>query len=254
MRRLTAALLVVLAPSLAPLPALAAGEADAPKSIDWSFNGPFGKFDLPAARRGLKVYLEVCGACHSLRYVAYRNLVELGLTEDEAKAIAASHEVRDGPDETGNYFMRPAGLAERFVPPFANEQAARFANGGAYPPDLSLMYKARPNGANYVYSLLTGYGDAPANVELAPGMNYNPYFAGHRIAMPQPLLDDMVQYDDGTPATLDQLARDAVQFLAWAAEPNLPTRHRMGFGVLIYLVLLTFLLYRVKRQVWRDQH
>jgi ubiquinol-cytochrome c reductase cytochrome c1 subunit len=249
MRSLALAL-AVLAPSLA----FGAGEADAPKQVDWSFNGPFGTFDLPAARRGLQVYLDVCGSCHSLRFVAYRNLVELGLTEDQAKAIAASHDVRDGPDETGNYFMRPAGLAERFVPPFANEQAARFANGGAYPPDLSLMYKARPRGADYVYSLLTGYTEPPGDVELAPGMNYNPYFPGHQIAMPQPLLDDIVQYADGTPATVDQMSRDVTQFLAWAAEPNLPTRHRMGFGVVIFLIILAGLLYATKKQVWRHQH
>ena len=249
MRRLVLAL-AVLVPGLS----FAAGEADAPKNVDWTFSGPFGSFDLPAARRGLQVYLDVCSTCHSLRFVAYRNLVEIGLSEDAAKAIAASHEVRDGPDETGAYFMRPAGLAEKFVPPFAYEQAARFANGGAYPPDLSLMYKARPNGANYVYSLLTGYGEPPADVDLAPGINYNPYFPGHQTAMPQPLLDDMVQYADGTPATVDQMARDVVQFLAWAAEPNLPTRHRMGFGVLIYLIILAGLLFAVKKQVWRDQH
>lgn len=252
MRRLVGVALLLAA--LAPAAVHAADEADPPKRVQWSFDGLFGTFDLPAARRGLQVYLDLCGTCHSLRFVAYRNLLEIGLTGDEAKAIAASHEVRDGPDETGAYFMRPAGLADRFVPPFANEQAARFANGGAYPPDLSLMYKARLRGADYVYSLLTGYGDPSPDVEFAPGMNYNRYFPGRQIAMPQPLLDGMVQYADGTPATVDQMARDVLQFLAWAAEPYLPVRHRMGLGVLVYLLLLTGLLYAVKRAVWRDQH
>ena len=181
-------------------------------------------------------------------------MTELGLTSDEAKAIAAMHNVADGPDETGAMFQRPAGLADRFVPPFPNDNAARFANGGALPPDLSLMYKARPHGADYIYSLLTGFTDPPPDVKLAPGMAYNRFFAGHQISMPQPLFDDAVQYADGTPATVDQMARDVVQFLAWAAEPNLPARKQIGLGVLLFLVLLTGLLYASKRSVWRDQH
>lgn len=240
--------------ALVPGAAFAAGEAEVPKKVEWTFNGPFGTFDHAAARRGLQVYMDVCGLCHALRFVAYRNLTEIGLTEDEAKAIAASHDVTDGPDETGAMFKRPAGLAERFVPPFANENAARFANGGALPPDLSLMVKARKQGADYIYSLLTGFQDPPADVQLAPGMNYNPYFHGHQIAMPPPLMDGAVTYQDGTPATVDQMARDIVQFLAWSAEPNLPTRHRMGFSVMIYLIILAGLLYAVKRRIWAGQH
>lgn len=250
MRVTVLAVLVALLPGAA----FAAGDAEPPKSIEWSFAGPFGTFDMAAARRGLDVYLNVCGICHSLRFVAYRNLREIGLTEDEAKAIAAGHEFPDGPDETGKMFSRPGGLADRFAQPFPNENAARFANGGAFPPDLSLMFKARTHGADYIYSLLTGYQGAPAAVDLAPGMNYNPYFPGHQIAMPQPLFEGAVQYSDGTEATEDRMARDVVQFLAWAAEPNLEARHRIGFRVMIFLVLLTGLFIATKRAVWRDQH
>ncbi len=250
--RIAAAGLALL--SLLPATALAAGDAAEPKKVDWTFNGPFGTFDHAAARRGLVVYLDVCAMCHALRYVAYRNLTEIGLTEDQAKAVAAGHDVTDGPDETGAMFKRPGGLADRFVPPFPNDNAARFANGGALPPDLSLMYKARAHGADYIYSLLTGFQDPPADVQMAAGMTYNPYFPGHQTAMPAPLLDGLVAYEDGTEATVDQMARDVTQFLAWAAEPNLPTRHRIGLSVMIYLILLAGLLYAVKRRVWAHLH
>ena len=163
MRRALAGLALL---ALVPNTAFAAGEGEPPKQIGWAFSGPFGTYDTAAARRGLQVYTDVCGLCHSLGFVAYRNLAEIGLTEDQAKALAAGQQVTDGPDEAGNMFKRPAGLADRFVPPFPNENAARFANGGALPPDLSLMTKARKDGANYVYSLLTGFEDAPADVQL----------------------------------------------------------------------------------------
>lgn len=252
MRILRLALAAAIA--FAPLPALAA-ESTAPLlTSDWSFAGPFGTYDLPTARRGLQVYAEVCAACHGLKLVAYRNLISLGLTDDEAKALAAKAEVQDGPDDAGAMFMRPAVLADRFVPPFPNDNASRAANGGSLPPDLSLITKARKGGADYLYSLLQGYEEPPAGVTVAPGMNYNKFFAGHQIAMPAPLMDDFVQYADGTKATVQQMSHDVAEFLMWAAEPHLSVRKSIGFGVMIFLVLLTGLFYATKRSVWRDVH
>lgn len=238
-------------------PAHAAGDAMVPENVDWSFSGPFGMFDRPALRRGLQVYQEVCASCHSLKFVSYRNLGEPGgpeFTEAEVKAIAADYEVTDGPDSEGDMFERPAEPKDRFVSPFENSQAARASNNGAFPPDLSLMTKARKNGPNYVYSLLTGYHDAPEEFELGEGMNYNPYFAGSQIAMAQPLFEDQVEYEDGTPATVEQMSKDVVTFLHWAAEPKMEERKRLGFKVLIFLVIFAGLLYATYRRVWEDQH
>ena len=247
-------LAATLSASLA-LPALAAEDAHEPEDVDFSFEGVLGSFDRPALRRGLDVYLNVCSFCHSLEYVAYRNLTEIGLTEDEAKAIAERYQVTDGPDEFGNMFQRPAILADRFVPPFANENAARSAMGGALPPDLSLMVKARPGGPEYLYSLLVGYGEAPpADVEVAAGMNYNPYYAGGQIAMPPPLFAGLIPNAAGEPASIEEMARDVTEFLTWAAEPRLEARKRMGLGAMIFLVILTGLFVAVKRRVWSDVH
>lgn len=240
--------------TFAPLPALAAESAAPLVKGDWSFSGPFGTYDLPTARRGLQVFTDVCAACHGLGLVAYRNLTALGLSADEAKALAAKAEVEDGPDDTGAMFRRPAALADRFVPPFPNDQASRAANSGALPPDLSLITKARKGGPDYLYSLLQGYQEPPAGVTLAPGMSYNKFFAGHQIAMPAPLLDDFVQYADGTKATVQQMSHDVTEFLMWAAEPHLSARKAIGTGVLLFLVLLTGLFYATKRSVWRDVH
>ena len=248
-------LAAALAASLAIGPAMAAEEAHAPEKVDWPFGGILGKYDRGSLQRGLEVYLNSCAFCHSLKYVAYRNLTEIGLTEDESKEIAARSLVKDGPDEFGEMFDRPAILSDRFVPPFPNEQAARYANGGAFPPDLSLIVKARKNGANYLYSLMIGYEDiSPEDVELGPGMMYNPYFAGGQIAMPPPLFEGLLLHDDGTPATVEELAHDVTQFLAWAAEPKMEARKRMGLGVMIFLVILTGLFIAVKRRVWADVH
>ncbi len=222
---------------------------------DWSFQGMFGTFDRGAAQRGFQVYQEICAGCHSLRLVAYRNLSGIDLSEDQIKAIAAEFEVTDGPNDEGEMFQRPARPSDRFVSPFANANAARAANNGALPPDLSLMTKARKGGADYLHALLTGYKEEPpAGFKLGEGMNYNAYFPGNQIAMAPPVSDDAVEYADGTKASADQIASDVTTFLSWAAEPELEERKRMGIKVLLFLFVFTAMLYALKRQVWRDQH
>lgn len=233
-------------------PARAAGEAIAIPDAGFGFNRLLGTFDRGAAQRGLQVYKEVCAACHGLYQLSYRNLLEIGLSEDQARAIAASVEVRDGPNDMGEMFDRPARLSDRFRRPFANEQAARAGNGGAYPPDLSMIVKARPNGANYVHALLIGYVPAPASFTLAEGMTYNAYFAGHQIAMPAILNPDQVTYADGTAATVDQMARDVTTFLAWASEPETEQRRAMGVKMILFLIVLGGLTYAMKRKIWAN--
>lgn len=254
-------------------PAVAAGAAEKPPQMEWSWTGPFGTFDRASAQRGLQVYTQVCSSCHGLEQVAYRNLTALGYTEDQVKEFAAQFEVQDGPDENGEMFFRPAEPSDQFVSPFPNEQAARAANGGAYPVDLSLVAKNRAHGfgsiganflamlqikgfssgADYLHALLgLGYVDAPEDVNLLPGQWYNKYMAGGAIAMPPPLYPDGVEYEDGTEATVEQQAYDVATFLAWAAEPTLEERKQTGVGVLIFLALFTGLLIAVKRQTWAD--
>ena len=249
---------VTLAASAALLAAFAATPAGAQDeklpSPGWSFNGPFGTFDPAARQRGFQIYREVCSACHSMSLMHYRDLEDIGFSEDQVKAIAASVQVQDGPNDNGDMFERPGRPYDTFKAPFPNDQAARAANNGALPPDLSLIVKAREGGPDYVYGILTGFGDAPAGFKMMSGMNYNKYFPGHQIAMPQPLTADRVTYADGTKATLDQEAHDVVTFLAWTAEPHLEVRHRIGMKVLIFLLVLSGLLYAVKRKVWRDVH
>jgi len=230
------------------------------KEQHWHFKGPFGTYDRAAAQRGFQVYKDVCAACHSLSLLSYRNLMELGLTEDQVKGIAAEVQVPDIGDD-GSAIERPARLSDRFKKPFPNEAAAAAANGGKAPPDLSVMIKAREDGANYVYSLMVGYVPydklTPAQIKefsIGKDDNFNLYFPGHRIAMPPPLADDKVQYVDGTKATLDQEARDIVEFLAWASEPHLEARNRTGIRVVLFLLALAGLMYAVKRQVWADKH
>ncbi len=242
---------------LAASPAAAAeGDTGAltPPAINWPHKGPFGTFDRAAVQRGLQVYREVCAACHGLKYVYYRDLTQIGYSDDQAKAFAAEAEIEDGPNEDGEMFTRARRLSDSFPAPFANANAARAANGGALPPDLSLIVKARHDGENYVHALLTGYAEPPAGFALMDGANYNPYFEGRQIAMPPPLMADAVSYADGTQATVDQMARDVVEFLSWAAEPTLETRHRLGFKVVVFLLLLAGLFYAVKRKVWADLH
>ncbi len=230
----------------------AAGEKIELPDVEWSWEGPFGTFDKAQLQRGLQVYTEVCATCHSLNLLAYRDLAALGYGEEEIKAYAANYEVEDGPDDAGEMFTRVAIPSDRFVAPFPNENAARASNNGAYPPDLSLMTKARKNGANYLYAMMIGYDEAPEDAELMEGMAYHEYFAGHQIAMPQPLYGEDVEYADGTEATLEQEARDVTAFLAWAAEPELEERKSMGIKVLLFLGVLFVMVVAVKKAVWRN--
>lgn len=234
----------------------------------WSFSGMFGTFDRGAAQRGLQVYQEVCAACHSLDLVAFRNLRGLGLTEEQVEAIAADYEIEDGPDDQGDMFTRPGRPADRFPAPFPNEQAARAANNNAYPPDLSVITKARAGeslffhgtklreyGADYVYGMLVGYKEEPPEgYEMMDGMYYNEYFPGHQIGMAPPLYDEAVEYADGTEATLDQHARDVTTFLAWAADPNAEERKRIGVSAVLFTILLTGMLFALKKKIWSDIH
>lgn len=247
--------------------AVPAGAAEAPKppAQSWSWQGIFGTYDRAALQRGLQVYKEVCSACHAMSHVRYRDLgggtggpheplIGLGYTEAEVKAIAAEYTVIDGPNDNGEMFERPARPADRFKKPFANEKAARAANNGAYPVDLSLVVDARPHGADYIYALLIGYDDPPAGFVLGDGMNYNAWFAGRQIAMVAPLSDDRIVYGDGTKATVSQMARDVTTFLAWASEPNLEARKALGIKVMLFLIVFAGLLYAVKRRVWAGIH
>ncbi|MEO1193377.1 MAG: cytochrome c1 [Pseudomonadota bacterium] len=231
----------------------AAGPAVEYPSLNWSFNGVFGSYDPAALQRGFQVYKEVCSACHGMEYLAYRNLEEIGFSPQEVRAIAAEYEVEDGPDEFGDMFLRPAIPADRFRQPFPNQQAARAANGGAYPTDLSLIAKQTKYGANYIYAVLTGYEDEPppdSDVTLAPGQYYNKYKGA--FGMAQPLWPDSVEYADGTPATVSQMSQDVSHFLMWAAEPHMETRKQTGIKAIIFLLIFTGILYAVKRKVWSD--
>lgn len=232
----------------------AAAEGAALPDYKWSFDGIFGHFDRPAAQRGLQVYREICSGCHSLRLIAFRNFAELGYDEEEVKAIAAEYTVVDGPDDQGEMFEREARPSDNFPPPFPNAKAAAAANNGATPPDLSLMAKARVGGPSFVRALLTGYEEAPAGVEVLDGQYYNHYFPGNMIAMAPPLSEGVVEYQDGTEASVDRMAADVSEFLMWAAEPNLEVRKRMGLKVVLFLLVLTGVLYAVKRKVWADVH
>ena len=219
----------------------------------WSFKGFFGKFDRSSLQRGYQVYTEVCAACHSMKYLSYRNLSQQGgpeFSEDQAKIIASQFEVIDGPNSEGDMFTRPARLSDNFVGPYANEEAAKFANGGAYPPDMSVLVKARKGGASYIYSVLLGYDDPPSDVSLEDGVYYNTYMSGNKIKMSKPLSEDLVQYIDGTKATEEQMAKDVSAFLAWAAEPTLEQRHKMGFKAVLYLIIITILVYFSMKKIW----
>ncbi len=259
MTRLAMALTGLLVLGAGQFSAAWAQEADNPPmpKIEWSFKGPFGTFDRAALQRGFQVYNEVCSACHSMNLMSYRDLegpTGLGYSADEVKAIAATKQVTDGPNDQGQMFQRPGQPADHFVAPFPNEKAARFANNGALPPDLSVIVKARAGGPDYVHAILTGFRDAPASVQMAAGMNYNMYFAGHQIAMPPPLTDNRVTFADGTPATIDQEAQDVATFLTWASEPTMEERKRTGAKVMIFLGVLAVVLYGAKRRVWSSLH
>ena len=238
-------------------PARAQEETPEPPRQHWSFDGVFGTYERAALQRGFQVYKEVCAACHSLHYVYFRDLTALGYTEDQVKGIAAAwpQQVTDGPNDTGQMFQRPARPSDRIPGPFPNDEAARAANNGALPPDLSLIAKAREGGADYVYAILNGFVQPPANFNVMPGMYYNAYFPGHQIKMPPPLNPDQVTFADKTPATVPQMSHDVASFLMWAAEPNLEQRHRTGFKVVLFLLVTTGIFYAVKRKIWsRIQH
>ena len=273
-------LALVLAGSLLRLaaagsqPAFAAGEHDSPvpPRQKWSFSGPFGKFDRGQLQRGFKVYKEVCAVCHGLKYVAFRNLADLGYSEAQVKAIAAEYKVQDGPNDQGDMFERDGRPADYFPAPWPNENAARARYNGV-PPDFSVLAKARSyergfpwfifdmfiqfqeHGVDYIHALLVGYKEKPpAGVTLPQGSFYNDYFPGHAMAMPPPLSDKRVDYTDGAPTTVDQYSKDVAAFMMWAAEPHMEARKRIGFQVMIFLIVLAGLLYFTKQKVWADAH
>jgi ubiquinol-cytochrome c reductase cytochrome c1 subunit len=220
---------------------------------DWSFKSFYGKFDRTSLQRGYQVYTEVCASCHSMKYLSYRNLAEEGgpeFSEAEAKNIASQFEVIDGPNSDGEMFTRAAKLSDKFVKPYSNDQEAKNANGGAYPPDMSVLVKARKGGPDYIYSVLLGYEDPPADIKLDEGVYFNKYMYGNKIKMASPLSNGIVEYADGTKATQKQMAKDVVTFLTWAAEPHLESRHRVGFKVIIYLLVLTILVYFSMKRIW----
>lgn len=254
---LAAAIMAVGLSAAVSTPANAAGDAKHPAEMNWQFDGLFGTYDRNALRRGFQVYKEVCASCHSLNQIAFRNLSQEGgpeFSEAEVKAIAKEYLVEDGPDDYGDMFERDALPRDKFPSPYPNENAARAANGGAYPPDLSLITKARGGGADYIHALLSGYEEAPEGVEMRAGLYYNPYMAGGKIAMPVPLLEELVEYSDGTEATVEQMSMDVTHFLNWTAEPELEQRKRMGFMVLIYLSIFAGLMFFSMRKIWADLH
>jgi len=238
----------------------AAGGATPPPELEWSFHGPFGAFDRAQLKRGWQVFKEVCAACHSLHQIYYRHLEDIGFSEAEVKKIAAEDEVPAGPNEDGethdggDLLVRAAKPFDKVKKPFPNEAAARAANNGALPPDLSLTSKAHKTGVDYIAAVLTGYKDPPSGFKLNEGMSYNTYFAGNQIAMPAPLSAEVVEYADGTKATVEQMALDVSAFLAWTAEPELEERKRLGIKVLLFLIVFTGLLYALKRRIWANVH
>lgn len=232
-----------------PYTSLAAGEKiDYPK-LDWSFSSITGTFDRASQQRGLQVYKEVCSGCHGLRLLAYRNLKAIGYNDDEIKAFASENSVNSINDQ-GEVVERQARPSDKFVSPYPNKQAARVANGGAYPPDLSLIIKARSGGADYLHALLTGYVDPPIGKKVPDGMYYNKYYSGNLIGMPQPLYEDGVTYADGTKASQEQMAKDVTAFLAWVSEPEMEDRKRLGISVILFLLVLTLLSYFAMKQIW----
>jgi ubiquinol-cytochrome c reductase cytochrome c1 subunit len=245
----------VFAAALLSLPRLVgAQETPTPPRQEWSFDGVFGTYDRAALQRGFQVWKQVCSVCHPVEHLYFRDLAEIGFSEDEVKALAATYQVTDGPNDKGEMYQRPGRPSDHIPAPFPNDQAARAANNGALPPDHSLIVKARDDGPNYVYALLNGYVPAPAGFQLLSGMYYNEYFPGNQIAMPPPLSANAVTYADGTPATVPQMAHDVVVFLTWASDPNLEERHRIGFKVFFFLIVTTGVFYAAKRKIWSRLH
>jgi ubiquinol-cytochrome c reductase cytochrome b/c1 subunit len=273
MKRTILALTLAGAAASFALPALGE-EQEAPPRLKWSFAGPFGKYDEAQLQRGFKIYKEVCSACHSIQMLAFRNLADKGgpgFSEAQAAAVAADYKIKDL-DDKGEPIERAGRPADTFPPPFANELAARAANGGTAPPDMSTLAKARTyqrgfpwfvfdlftqyqeQGPDYIAALLKGYENPPKGFQLPSGGNYNKYFPGHNIAMPPPLQAGQVTFDDGAPQTIDQYSKDIAAFLMWAAEPHLIARKRLGFQVMIFLIVLAGLMYFTKKKVWSAAH
>ncbi|WP_295723291.1 cytochrome c1 [uncultured Bartonella sp.] len=276
-RKLSLLSLVVITFVLSPFAVFAeeGGEAHYPLKLpekqSWSFSGPFGTYDLQQLQRGLKVYKEVCSTCHSLKYVSFRDLKALGYSDEQIKAFAKTYDIQDGPNSEGEMFVRKGLPTDYFPSPFPNVEAAKFANNGANPSDLSLMAKARavslpfPSfiadiftnyneaGPDYITALLTGYSDPPEGTEVAENNWYNPYFnSGNALAMPPPLSDGMVTYNDGTEETTENYARDVSAFLMWTADPHMETRKKTGFRVILFLIVFAGLTYAVKRRIWNE--
>jgi len=246
-------IIIVLFLSLVPLTVFSEENNNKFIETNWTFDGLFGTFDRASLQRGYQVYTEVCSGCHSVQHLSYRNLSEKGGPEfsaDEAKAIASQFEVEDGPNSDGEMFVRSARLSDKFVKPYPNVEASTAANGGAYPPDMSVLAKARTGGADYIYSLLLGYEDTPEGFELDDGVYYNKYMPGNKIKMSEPISDGIVEYADGTEPTKEQVAKDITAFLVWASEPHLESQHRMGFKTIVYLIILITLVYMSKQKIW----
>ncbi|MFG1418603.1 cytochrome c1 [Xanthobacter sp. V0B-10] len=257
----------------APASAAEGGHDDRPHRLSWSFAGPFGTYDTAQLQRGFKVFKEVCASCHSANFLHFRNLAQPGgpsFTEAQVKQIASEYQITDGPNDAGDMFQRPGRPSDAWPAPFPNDQAARASNGGALPPDMSVLAKARSyhvgfpgfitdafiqyqeHGVDYIHAVLTGYAEPPEGVTVQSGLHYNKYFPGNQIAMPKPLSDGQVEYTDGAPQTVDQYATDVAAFLMWVAEPHLDTRKRIGFQVIIFLIVLSGLLYFTKKKVWKN--
>ena len=230
----------------------AASETKKAPKHEWSFTGLNGTFDKSAIQRGYKVYREVCAGCHSMNLLYYRDLIDIGFTNDEIKAIASEYTVIDGPNDEGEMFERPAKSSDRFVSPYLNEQEARYSNNGSYPPDLSVITKAKINGPDYIYNLLLGYVDPPKDFELGDGMYYNKWKEGEQIAMAQPLDEGYIDYDDGTENSLEQLAKDVTTFLVWSAEPELEERKSLGIKVLLFFIVAGLFVFITKNRLWRS--
>jgi len=254
MRPLRTLLAGLLMAGLAAAPALAQDDEPPLPNINWSWNGIFGTVDLAAAQRGFQIYSQVCSNCHSMKQLHYRDLEGIGLSPEQVKAIASTVTVPKGVDDQGNPKQGPATPADQFRSPFPNEEAARSANNGAAPPDLSVIVNAREGNADYVYGILTGFVQPPPGFKVQSGLYYNKYFPGHQIHMPPPLQADTVTYADGTKATLDQEAHDVVTFLEWTANPEMTQRKQIGARVILFLLLMTGLTYAVKRKIWSDVH
>lgn len=236
-------------------PAHAASDAKYPPDMKWSFEGIMGTYDRASLQRGYQIYEQVCAACHSMDHIYYRDLAKIGYSEAEIKAIASQFLIKDGPNDRGEMFERPGLPSDRFKNPYDNYKQAAYLNNGKVPPDMSLIVKARHGGADYIHALLTGYKEPPPDVTLSSGVYYNPYYPGKLIGMAPPLVvEGQVEYADGTEATINQMSKDVTYFLAWASDPHMETRKRLGLASCLFLLVFSGLMYSVKKKLWRDLH